>query len=58
MLGRDVMNSPVLNDSPGNERYKRDLFDDLKIAIDLLKSFDDSLKKLHPEVLYKIRQIM
>ena len=55
MLGRDIMQCPAPSNDIQGERYKRDLFADLKIAIDLLKQFDDSLKTLHPDVIYKIR---
>lgn len=40
------------------ERYKRDLFTDMKIAIDCLKEFNDKLNTLHPEVIYKIRSLI
>lgn len=39
-------------------RYKRCIFDDMKTAIDLLKVFNDALKELHPEVFYKIKQLL
>jgi hypothetical protein len=40
------------------ERYKRSVWDDLIFAIQLLKNFDEELKKLHPDVTHRIRQIM
>lgn len=40
------------------ERRKRNVWDDLIFATQLLKRFDEELKKLHPDVIYRIRQIM
>ncbi len=41
-----------------NERYKRDVYDDLQAAIGLLKEFDAKLNKLHPQVMPKIKEMM
>ena len=40
------------------ERYKRSMWDDLIFAVQLLKNFDEELRKLHPDVTYRIRQLM
>jgi len=58
MLGRtgnDCMAQSVPEDN--SAKYKRDIFTDMKIAIDYLKEFNNKLLELHPEVIYKIRQI-
>lgn len=47
-----------LVDESFKERYTRCVFEDMKIAIDCLKSLDDKLKTLHPDVLYKIRSLI
>ena len=56
MLGRQEMNCVPSNGS--DERYKRDIFTDLKIAIDCLKEFNDKLNTLHPDIVYKIRSLI
>lgn len=63
MLGRQFsqQNSCESIPPPGignDERYKRDIFTDMKIAIDCLKSFNESLLSLHPDVIYKIRTLI
>lgn len=39
-------------------RCKRDLYEDLKTAIDCLKNLDDTLNTLHPDVRYKIQRFL
>ena len=59
MLGRqENICRPLSSDSKVEDLYKRDLFEDLKIGLDCLKEFNNKLLTLHPDVLYKIRQIM
>jgi hypothetical protein len=55
MLGKQEVNCVQGSSGPDSERYKRDLFVDMKIAIDCLKEFNDKLNTLHPEIIYKIR---
>jgi hypothetical protein len=45
-------------DKTTEERYKRCIFTDMKIAIDCLKALDDQLKVLHPDIYYKVRQLI
>jgi hypothetical protein len=60
MLGRNDSNQCI----PGNadkdymERCKRDIFSDMKLGLDALKACDERLQQLHPDVIYKIRQII
>lgn len=58
MLGRQDVCVPPNMDEVIKLRYQRDLFNDLKIAIDYLKEFNDKLNNLHPDVCYKIRSII
>lgn len=60
MLGRqeNACNNPFSSDSKTDNLYKRDLFEDMKIGLDCLKELNNKLLTLHPDVLYKIRQIM
>lgn len=60
MIGRDSMNQcvPSNMDKTTEERYKRCIFTDMKIAIDCLKALDDQLKVLHPDIYYKVRQLI
>lgn len=39
-------------------RYQRCVYNDLKLAIDFLKEFNEKLNSLHPEVINKIRVIL
>lgn len=57
MLGRQEMNC-VPSIGGDSERYKRDIFVDMKIAIDCLKEFNDKLNTLHPDIVYKIRSLI
>jgi hypothetical protein len=57
MLGRQE-NQCVPSDGISSERYKRDIFTDMKIAIDCLKDFNDKLNALHPDIVYKIRALI
>lgn len=58
MLGqRDCATAPMC-DKEYEERYKRNLWDDLIAAINLLKTFNGELLKLHPDVTHRIRQLM
>lgn len=41
-----------------HERWKRNIWEDLIFAIQLLNKFDEELKKLHPDVTHHIRQLM
>lgn len=61
MIGRETsMNQciPTNTNKEAEERYKRCIFADMKIAIDLLKEFDDKLKVLHPDIIYRVRQLI
>lgn len=59
MLGRQEMNCVPSSMSENlSELYKRDIFTDLKCAIDYLQEFNDKLKALHPDVIYKIRSLI
>jgi hypothetical protein len=60
MIGRDTIGqcAPSNMDKNLEDRYKRCIFTDMKIAIDCLKELDDKLKTLHPDVYYKIVQII
>jgi hypothetical protein len=58
MLGRCDANQCVPSNSGDAERYKRDIFTDMKIAIDCLRDLDEKLKVLHPDVFYKVRQLI
>lgn len=54
------MNTPMAID-PENEyaqRFKRDLYDDLIGAVELLRVFDMELNKLHPKVSDLIRVLI
>lgn len=57
MLGRQEMNC-VPSNGGDSERYKRDMFEDMKTAIDHLKEFNDKLNTLHPDIIYKIRSLI
>jgi hypothetical protein len=58
MLGRCGTDQCVPSSGGDAERYKRDIFTDMKIAIDCLRDLDDKLKVLDPDVSYKVRQII
>lgn len=59
MIGRqDSVCYPSNLENDQAELYKRDIYTDMKIAIDCLKEFNDKLKTLHPDVFYKIRQLI
>ena len=59
MLGRrDMQCMPSHSDPEVQKLYERDLFEDMKTAIDLLKDFNSKLNKLHPDVIYKIRSLI
>lgn len=59
MLGRQELNCVPSNlDAEIQQKYRRCIFEDMKIAIDHLKKFNDSLRELHPDVHYKIRQLI
>lgn len=60
MIGRDSISSCVAPsmEKSMEERYKRCIFSDMKLAIDYLKVLDDQLKLLHPDIYYKIRQLI
>jgi hypothetical protein len=57
MLGRQEQMC-VPSSGADAERYKRDIFVDMKIAIDCLKEFNDKLNTLHPDIVYKIRSLI
>lgn len=40
------------------ERYKRNVFDDMVTAIHLMKGLNDELLKLHPQVIDRVRQLI
>jgi len=40
------------------ERYSRCIFQDMQTAIGLMKVFSDQLSSLHPDVIYKIRNLL
>jgi hypothetical protein len=40
------------------ERYKRNVFDDMVTAIHLLKGLNDELLKLHPQVIDRVKQLI
>lgn len=59
MLGRqENMRVPSNMDENTQERYMRCIFQDMKIAIDLLKDFNTKLNTLHPDISYKIRSLL
>lgn len=61
MIGRETSMNQCIAQSvnkDAEEKYKRCIFADMKIAIDLLKEFDDKLKVLHPDVIYRVRQLI
>jgi hypothetical protein len=58
MLGRqDNICLPTYADEATKLKYQRCMFADMKLAIDYLKEFNDKLNQLHPDILYKIKQI-
>jgi hypothetical protein len=60
MLSQGICNSPSVPSEPNDysERYKRDIYDDLQVAIGLLKEFDAKINRMHPQVAVKIRDMM
>lgn len=59
MLGS--MNSCVpspMYEKSYEERYKRNVFDDMVTAIHLMKGFNDELLKLHPQVIERVKQLI
>ena len=40
------------------ERYKRNVFDDMVTAIHLMKGLNDELLKLHPQVMERVKQLI
>ena len=60
MLGTLIVNrcDSVCAPSGTDERYRRDLYTDMKIAIDAMKEFNEKLNTLHPGVIYKIKNIL
>lgn len=59
MLGRqENVCRPISSDSRLEDLYKRDLYEDLKIGLDCLKELNNKLLTLHPDVFYRIRQLM
>jgi hypothetical protein len=61
MLGRSYNESvqPVSERQlSSDDKYKRDIFEDMIIAMSLLRELDVKLSKLHPDIVYKIRQII
>lgn len=59
MLTGTRMNSCAPVDMPRpDDRYSRNLKEDLKAAMDLLISFKESLEKLHPECIFLIEKLL
>ncbi len=59
MLGqRDNVCSAPMYDKDSEQRYKRNIWEDLIFAVQLLKNFNDELLKLHPEVTHRVRQLI
>lgn len=57
MLGRQQTDCVPSIPNEFAERYQRDIFSDMKSAIDFLKEFNDKLNTLHPDCVYKIKQL-
>lgn len=55
MLGQMNCVSAPVYDKCYEERYKRNQWDDLVTAIHLLKTFNEELLKLHPQVISQIK---
>lgn len=58
MIGRTPQECLQSTNVADQERYKRNIFDDMKVAIDIIRGCNDALMALHPDVIYKIRQII
>jgi hypothetical protein len=59
MLGRkDMKCMPISIDQEVRKLYERDIFEDMKSAIDLLNDFNIKLNKLHPDIIYKIKSLI
>lgn len=58
MLGQVNHVSESVYDKCYEERYKRNQWDDLVTGIHLLKTFNQELLKLHPQVIKQIKQLI
>ncbi len=50
--------SATMYEKSYEERYKRNVFDDMVIAIKLMKSLNDELLKLHPQVMERVKKLI
>lgn len=59
MLGstNNCVSAPMYEKSY-EERYKRNVFDDMVTAIHLMKGLNDELLKLHPQVMERVKQLI
>lgn len=58
MLGVNQCVSAPMYDKVYEDRYKRNQWDDLILAINLLKNFNEELNKLHPHVMSQVKMLI